>query len=289
MRQANCIDDVLNAVVDAQSRYNIAHKDSKAGKWLRKLSSRVWLYGNIIDVLVQQHPEYVSLAWGAMKFLFVVSAYFTPLAYELFADTSQLVVNHEAMTKSLAKCLSQIADSLPRIEFSSVIYPTQRMMQTVAELYGYILRFLIRAQDWYQESTFKHVLHSLTRPVELRYKDVINDITSCTLSMESLASAGAQAEQRDMHFKLQQIIKRQKDSDAVLLDLRQTISGKLRQSCIVLWLTDDISLSIYQHAVFPLHGSTTFGLTNFTNYGFYHPCPYVGCYEKPPDMRFHET
>lgn len=26
-----------------------------------------------MDVLVQQSPEYVSLAWGAMKFLFTVS------------------------------------------------------------------------------------------------------------------------------------------------------------------------------------------------------------------------
>lgn len=26
-----------------------------------------------MDVLVQHHPEYVALAWGAMKLLFVVS------------------------------------------------------------------------------------------------------------------------------------------------------------------------------------------------------------------------
>jgi hypothetical protein len=39
---------------------------------LSKFSSRICYYGQIFDVLVQHHPEYVSLAWGAMKFLFVV-------------------------------------------------------------------------------------------------------------------------------------------------------------------------------------------------------------------------
>jgi len=29
-------------------------------------------YGVIMDTLSQHHPEYVSLAWGAIKFLFIV-------------------------------------------------------------------------------------------------------------------------------------------------------------------------------------------------------------------------
>jgi len=31
-------------------------------------------YSGIMDMLSQQHPEYVALAWGAMKFLLVVRA-----------------------------------------------------------------------------------------------------------------------------------------------------------------------------------------------------------------------
>jgi hypothetical protein len=30
-------------------------------------------YSVIMDTLSQHHPEYVSLAWGAIKFLFIVS------------------------------------------------------------------------------------------------------------------------------------------------------------------------------------------------------------------------
>ena len=50
----------------SQSRHH------KARRWLNTFADRVVYYGNIMDVLVQHHPEYVSLAWGTFKLLFVV-------------------------------------------------------------------------------------------------------------------------------------------------------------------------------------------------------------------------
>lgn len=64
--------DVLDVVCEAQLKYQ-SSKTTKAWKWLNRVSQGVVYYSNIFDVLVQHHPEYVSLAWGAMKFLFVVS------------------------------------------------------------------------------------------------------------------------------------------------------------------------------------------------------------------------
>jgi hypothetical protein len=66
------LEDVQKILQDARSKYE-GKKTSKARKWLQIFSSRVTHYGGILDVLVQHHPEYVSLAWGAMKFLFIVS------------------------------------------------------------------------------------------------------------------------------------------------------------------------------------------------------------------------
>jgi hypothetical protein len=65
--------DVLDAVNTSKKVYE-SKPNSKARKWLSILSSSVTHYGDIMDVLVQHHPEYVSLAWGAMKFLFLVSS-----------------------------------------------------------------------------------------------------------------------------------------------------------------------------------------------------------------------
>ena len=109
------------------------------------------------------------------------------------------------------------------MEFVTILYPTAKMKQAVAELYAHIIGFLVRAQDWYQENTLKHILHSFTRPAELRYADIIKDIEICTRSVDSLAAAGAQAEQRDIHLQVQELLKRQKESDTVLLEMRKTI------------------------------------------------------------------
>jgi hypothetical protein len=71
-KSADGIYDLLAVVKQAQRVYDAGGKHDKAHKWLLKFSKRVSHYGNIMDVLCQHNPEYVSLAWGAMKFLFTV-------------------------------------------------------------------------------------------------------------------------------------------------------------------------------------------------------------------------
>jgi hypothetical protein len=57
----------------AKEKYENSSPQSKARKWLSSCSTRVMYYGAIMDTLSQFHPEYVALAWGALKFLFIVS------------------------------------------------------------------------------------------------------------------------------------------------------------------------------------------------------------------------
>lgn len=63
-------------VVEARSKYNSSQTHSAAKAWLRNFSCKIKIYGDILDVFVQHHPEYVSLVWGAMKLLFTVSPTF---------------------------------------------------------------------------------------------------------------------------------------------------------------------------------------------------------------------
>ena len=130
------------------------------------------------------------------------------------------------MVSSLAKALSQIADALPRVELSTLLYPTERMKQAVMELYAYLIRFFIRAHDWYHESNLLHVLHSITRPAELRYKDLISNVSDCSRRIDRLALSGAQAEQRDMHKKIEVVIAKLEHSDTVLVEMKERMAGK---------------------------------------------------------------
>src|SRR3569833_1788440 len=81
------------------------------------------------------------------------------------------------------------------------MYPTERMRTAVAELYAYILRYLVRARDWYEEGRIKHFIHSITRPWELRYDDIVENIARRTQVVKDLAVSGQQAEFRDTKQK----------------------------------------------------------------------------------------
>jgi hypothetical protein len=115
------------------------------------------------------------------------------------------VVNHENAIAYLSKGLAQIAEALPRVELATLLYPTERMKDATQALYAYILRFLIRAHGWYKEGKFLHLIHSFTRPAELRYKDLLENISECSRNIQQLSVAGSQVELRDMNKKLSKI------------------------------------------------------------------------------------
>jgi|SRR3569833_2170275 len=73
--EKSTMQDVQDTVAESMLKYETQNKDSQAKVWLRSFSHRVRFYGDIMDIFVQHHPEYVSLAWGAMKFLFIVSGH----------------------------------------------------------------------------------------------------------------------------------------------------------------------------------------------------------------------
>ena len=73
LNKKHTIADVQDEIRKAQDKYNLRSQGSRVRKWLSRFSSGVLYYGRILDVLVQHHPGYVSLAWGTTKLLFVVS------------------------------------------------------------------------------------------------------------------------------------------------------------------------------------------------------------------------
>ncbi|KAF5980922.1 hypothetical protein FCOIX_4568 [Fusarium coicis] len=186
------LQDVEKAVSDAFAKYEAKSEASKTRKWLQKASESICHYGQVLDVFVQHHPEYVSLAWGLMKVMFIS------------------VINHGETLKLLSKSLFEVAQRLPRIEHLSALYPTKNMKLAIESLYSCIMEFLLIAHSWCNESKFKHIYHSFTRPHELRYGDLLQRIETCTDNINELATVGSQTELRVMHntqsTKLNEII-----------------------------------------------------------------------------------
>ncbi|KAF8533523.1 hypothetical protein BDD12DRAFT_898725 [Trichophaea hybrida] len=179
--------DVEITVIAAKMHYETRSKQSKAREWLGKFSARIVFYSSVLDVFVQHHPEYVSLVWGAMKFLFVV------------------VVNHEELIAKISKALSLAADVLPRTDLSLLMYPTDRIKQAVSRLYAYIIQLMQRAVGWYKQGRVRHALSAIANPFSLTYQDIVDNICEASRNVDNLASAAARAEQRDMHIQIQQL------------------------------------------------------------------------------------
>lgn len=129
-------------------------------------------------------------------------------------------MNHEHAIASLAKGISSIADALPRVELATLLYPTKKMMHAVEELYAYILRFFIRAHDWYREGTLRHILHSIIRPAELRYQDLLENIASCSRNIDQLAVSGSQVELREVHESLKAVTSQLERSEGVMQEMK---------------------------------------------------------------------
>lgn len=68
----NDIEEFHAIVNQAKESYERRRQKGKARQWLSSFSSRLLYYGAVLDTLAQHHPEYVSLAWGAVKFVFIV-------------------------------------------------------------------------------------------------------------------------------------------------------------------------------------------------------------------------
>ena len=69
---SNNIEGFQAIVNQAKEGYERRRQKAKARQWLSSFSSRLLYYGAVLDTLAQHHPEYVSLAWGTVKFVFIV-------------------------------------------------------------------------------------------------------------------------------------------------------------------------------------------------------------------------
>jgi hypothetical protein len=74
VEKSHTMQDMVDSINLAQDQY-LSRTNSRPRKWLARLSSRLMFYGKIMDMLAQHHPEYVSLGWGTLKFIFVVGCY----------------------------------------------------------------------------------------------------------------------------------------------------------------------------------------------------------------------
>ncbi|KAH0565970.1 hypothetical protein GP486_000638 [Trichoglossum hirsutum] len=188
LQNHHSIQEVQKAVLDAKKAYDGSSNKKKVQKWLQKFSSQIMYYGAVLDTLAQHHPEYVALAWGTVKFVFIG------------------VLNHAELLVQFSKALAKIGEVLPRTELNAVLYPTSQMKEAITTLYAYIIRFLQQAVKWYKMSPAGRAFSSIRNPFDLSLKDTVEKINECSRAVDQIASAASRAELRDLHIKINELM-----------------------------------------------------------------------------------
>ncbi|RDW68601.1 hypothetical protein BP5796_09258 [Coleophoma crateriformis] len=151
-------------------------------------------------VLVQHHPEYASLAWGAMKLLFIG------------------VVNHEESVHQLAKALCRLTECLPRHELKLILYPSIQMQQAVAKLYSHLIHFMIHALRWYQKGKARRAIGAILKPFALEFQDGLTEVNELSKNVDGIATTAAQAELRAVYTRVEDT---SKELSLVRVDIQQ--------------------------------------------------------------------
>jgi uncharacterized MAPEG superfamily protein len=81
--------------------------------------------------MVGQAPEYVSLAYGAVKILLVVQ------------------VNYEEMKQNVEGYMDKIKTKFQMIDHLTTYLPTERLVAAIAKMYDFFNRFLAKALKFY--------------------------------------------------------------------------------------------------------------------------------------------
>jgi hypothetical protein len=189
----------------------------------------------VLDTLAQHHPEYVALAWGALKFVFAVCHSFTSPLHQLLCQKRlsstpyQGILNHAELVVKLSRALANIADVLPRIKLDGALYPTEHMKQAISRVYAHIILFLQKAVKWYTRSTAYRAISALLKPYDLTYKDTIEQIRACTDAVNEIANTAARAETRALSITIHDQAKQLKESDKTLHEMQHQL--KDLQAC----------------------------------------------------------
>ncbi|KAI9764201.1 MAG: hypothetical protein M1840_008591 [Geoglossum simile] len=115
-------------------------------------------YTAVMDVLVQQHPEWLSLAYGAVKFLLVVS------------------VNHQELKEKFVYHLENIGSQFEAMQIFVRLHPDERMVNAVSGAYAEFLKFLELSVSWCGENPLVRLGKSIASPWETRVQPHIQQL-----------------------------------------------------------------------------------------------------------------
>ncbi|KAF9870939.1 hypothetical protein CkaCkLH20_11611 [Colletotrichum karsti] len=220
------LEDILSTTRAAEAKHRgDSRSSSPFMSGLNGLSKRIRFYGQVFDTLSQHHPEYVSLVWGMMKFILMVSSQPIdpkplqgPSVHVL--TTFQGIIEYANTVAQFSQELSNIAEILSIVKVSADLYQTDQMKDAVANLYAQVLLFLRKATKWYTLRRARRVLSTLWTPYEIKYKAIAEEIKACALSINRISDMEERVELRDVNTFLRIVSDKSEARDSKTLAMQ---------------------------------------------------------------------
>ena len=147
------------------------HKSrKKSSSGLDRFSTVALEYSKLLDVVMNQCPEYVALAWGVIKLLLVAS------------------INHSKLKENVESHLISIGGQLGIVNQLMAYSPTDNMVEAVALLYESFSKFLGKALRCYTKSKLASVIDAFGFPWEAKFQKVVTQIESQVKRIQEIST-----------------------------------------------------------------------------------------------------
>ena len=114
---------------------------TKARAACRAFAEGAYEYSKIMDMLAGQAPEYVALAWGAIKIVLIVQ------------------INHEELKQKVYEHINLIKSKFEIMDHLTVLLPRANLVAAIARAYELFSRFLAKSVKYYSMNRFSIVTH----------------------------------------------------------------------------------------------------------------------------------
>ena len=128
---------------------------NRAKEWFDNFSLVALEYSRLLDVLMNQCPEYVAAEWGAMKILLLTN------------------VNHTKLKENVESYLIVIGERLGLVNQLICYTATGKMVEAVPQLYATFSEFLAKALKSYTNCRLARVAEALTFPWETKFERLV--------------------------------------------------------------------------------------------------------------------
>ena len=204
----------MEAIRSAESKYT-AQKESHSkvratvSSWWSTAAVKIVHFRDIIDTFVSSNPEYVALAWGTIKFLFMVTRMRFAIAFSPILTTSQATLNYRELSSNVAEAFATVGDVLPEANFlAQQLYPVEHIQKTLQALYRHVIEFCIKALRWYHRAArgiLQQAIVAVKNPWPLEFEDIIRKIRGTMARFREQSTIAHQAETRHIANMLSEL------------------------------------------------------------------------------------